>query len=66
MTGQKWSETRGGPIIEVARNRGYTVLQISPKGVCHWVFWRHIYLYQIQAHILTMYDGNLDKLGVNF
>ena len=24
------------------------ILQISPEGVCHWVFWRHIYLYQIQ------------------
>ena len=26
-TGQKWSETRGGPLIKVVRNRGYTVLR---------------------------------------
>ena len=38
------------------------ILQISPEGVCHWVFWRHIYLYQIQVHILTKYDRNVDKL----
>ena len=29
VTGQKWSETRGGPLIEVVRNRGYTVYIIS-------------------------------------
>ena len=38
------------------------ILKISPAGVCHWVFWRHFYLYQIQVQILIMYDGNLDQL----
>ena len=35
------------------------LLQISHKGVSHWVFWRHIYLYQIKVHILMMSSKNL-------
>jgi len=34
------------------------VLQISCEGVYHWVFWRHIYLYQIKVHILMMSSRN--------
>ena len=30
------------------------LLQISREGVYHWVFWRHIYLYQIKVHMLMM------------
>ena len=30
------------------------LLQISREGVYHWVFWRHVYLYQIKVHILMM------------
>ncbi len=51
------------------------LLQISRKGVYHWVFWKHIYLYQIKVHILMMSSRNrwtstgisyiLFKLGEN-
>ena len=34
------------------------LLQISREGVYHWVFWRHIYLYQIKVHILMMSSRN--------
>ena len=34
------------------------LLQISREGVYHWVFWRHIYLHQIKAHILMMSPRN--------
>jgi hypothetical protein len=34
------------------------LLQISCEGVYHWVFWRHIYLYQIKVHILMMSSRN--------
>ena len=34
------------------------LLQISREGVYHWLFWRHIYLYQIKVHILMMSSGN--------
>ena len=34
------------------------VLQISREGIYHWVFWRHIYLYQIKLHILMMSSRN--------
>ena len=34
------------------------LLQISREGVYHWVFWRHIYLYQIKVHILVMSSIN--------
>ena len=34
------------------------LLQISREGVDHWVFWRHIYLYQIKVHILMMSSRN--------
>ena len=34
------------------------LLQISCEGVYDWVFWRHIYLYQIKVHILMMSSRN--------
>ena len=34
------------------------LLEISREGVYHWVFWRHIYLYQIKVHILMMSSRN--------
>ena len=34
------------------------LLQISREGVYHWLFWRHIYLYQIKVHILMMSSRN--------
>ena len=34
------------------------LLQISREGVYHWVFCRHIYLYQITVHILMMSSRN--------
>ena len=36
------------------------LLQISREGDYHWVFWRHIYLYQIKVHILMMSSRNQD------
>ena len=34
------------------------LIQISREGVYHWLFWRHIYLYQIKVHILMMSSRN--------
>ena len=34
------------------------LLHISSDGVYHWVFWGHIYLYQIKVHILIMSSRN--------
>ena len=34
------------------------LLQISREGVYHWLFWRHIYLYQIKHYILMMSSRN--------
>ena len=40
------------------------LLQISREGVYHWVFWRHIYLYQIKVHILMMSSKNQRWLSI--
>ena len=40
------------------------LLQISREGVYHWLFWRHIYLYQIKVHILMMSSRNSSWLPV--
>ena len=40
------------------------LLQISREGVYHWLFWRHIYLYQIKVHILMMSSINPRRLPV--
>ena len=34
------------------------LLQISRESVYFWVFWIHIYLYQIKVHILMMSSRN--------
>ena len=34
------------------------LLQISREGIYHWVFWRHISLYQIKVHILVRSSKN--------
>ena len=40
------------------------LLQIGREGAYHWLFWRHIYLYQIKVHILMMSSRNPRRLPV--